>query len=96
MGEAMTGSEHWLLKRLDPDAIQQIYDWEEGTSASPNATTQLINGLLFDQSKLVRTSTLILAAFNILAAFLIASSILYDCYWASKKCSNGFRYECRR
>jgi hypothetical protein len=34
---------------------------------------------------------MILGAFNILAAFVTALSILYDCYWASKRANGGFK-----
>jgi hypothetical protein len=54
-----------------------------------NSTVALIESLVFAESKSVRTSTVILAAFNILAALTTAFSILYDCYWASKMCSPG-------
>lgn len=56
-----------------------------------NATFNLISNLVFAESKSVRTSTIILAAFNVLAAFATASSILYDCYWASKRCNPKFK-----
>lgn len=52
---------------------------------------EIISNLVFAQSKSVRTSTIILAAFNVLAAFATASSILYDCYWASKRCNPRFK-----
>jgi hypothetical protein len=56
-----------------------------------NATLNLISNLVFAESKSVRTSTIILAAFNVLAAFTTAGSILYDCYWASKRCNPKFK-----
>lgn len=51
----------------------------------------IIENLVFAESKSVRTSTVILAAFNILASFATAASILYDCYWASKRSSPKFK-----
>jgi hypothetical protein len=78
-----------LWGRGNADKMQDVYDMEEGTPWSANATDALIDNLKFEQSKTVRTSTMILAAFNILAAFLTASSILYDCYWASKRVNGG-------
>jgi hypothetical protein len=71
--------------------MQLIYQMEEGPPQGPNATQALINSLVFSQSKSVRTSTMILGAFNILAAFVTASSILYDCYWASKRANGGYK-----
>jgi hypothetical protein len=56
-----------------------------------NATLELINSLVFAESKSVRTSTIILAVFNILASAATAGSILYDCYWASKRCNPKFK-----
>lgn len=61
------------------------------TGAANNATLNLISNLVFAESKSVRTSTIILAAFNVLAAFATAASILYDCYWASKRCNPKFK-----
>ncbi|EKD16350.1 uncharacterized protein L3040_008450 [Drepanopeziza brunnea f. sp. 'multigermtubi'] len=57
------------------------------TGSSGNSTSNLISNLVFAESKSVRTSTIILATFNVLAALATASSILYDCYCASKRCN---------
>jgi len=62
-----------------------------GHGRNNTATFNLIQNLVFAQSKSVRTSTIILAAFNALAAFATAASILYDCYWSSKRCNPKFR-----
>ena len=62
-----------------------------GNGRNETATFFLIQNLVFAQSKSVRTSTIILAAFNVLAAFATAASILYDCYWSSKRCNPKFR-----
>jgi hypothetical protein len=55
------------------------------------STSELIGALKFAASKSIRTSTIILAAFNVLAAFITAFSILYDCYFASKRCNPKFK-----
>lgn len=55
------------------------------------AAERFIAALVFAESKSVRTSTIILAAFDALAALATASSILYDCYWASKRCNPKFK-----
>lgn len=47
--------------------------------------------LTFQSRKSIRTSTVILAIFNVLAALAITAGILYDCYWASKRSSRNFR-----
>ena len=64
---------------------------ETATNKTSSATLSLIASLVFAESKSVRTSTIILAAFNVLAAFTTAASILYDCYWASKRCNPKFK-----
>lgn len=61
------------------------------TDSASNATGLLIKKLVFAESKSVRTSTIILAVFNVLAALATASSILYDCYIASKRCNPKFK-----
>ncbi|KAL2067647.1 hypothetical protein VTL71DRAFT_15743 [Oculimacula yallundae] len=61
------------------------------TGPGGNSTFNLISNLVFAESKSVRTSTIILATFNVLAAFATACSILYDCYWASKRCNPKFK-----
>ncbi|CAL3966188.1 unnamed protein product [Diplocarpon coronariae] len=61
------------------------------TGAAGNSTSNLISNLVFAESKSVRTSTIILATFNILAAFATACRILYDCHRASRRCSKSFR-----
>ncbi|PBP21103.1 hypothetical protein BUE80_DR008048 [Diplocarpon rosae] len=61
-----------------------------GLGAEGNSTSNLISNLVFAESKSVRTSTIILATFNMLAAIATASRILYDC-WASKRCNPNSR-----
>ena len=87
----MANLEQSIWGRGDTDKMQQIYQLEEGPPQGPNATQALINSLIFSQSKSIRTSTMILGAFNILAAFVTASSILYDCYCASKRANGGYK-----
>lgn len=83
------GLGHSLWGRSNADKMQDIFEMEEGVPWSTNSTQALIHSLVFDQSKTVRTSTMILASFNILAAFLTAWSILYDCYCTSKRSNGG-------
>lgn len=61
------------------------------SSGNLTAVQTFITSLVFAESKSVRTSTIILAAFNVLASFTTACSILYDCYWASKRCAPKFK-----
>ncbi|THV46545.1 hypothetical protein BGAL_0377g00020 [Botrytis galanthina] len=81
-------------------ARAELYDGSEPAStflkdvqSSGNNTVAegIIENLVFAESKSVRTSTIILAAFNVLASFATAASILYDCYWASKRCNPKFK-----
>jgi hypothetical protein len=83
--------EHSLWERGNPDEMQMIYQLEEGPPQGPNVTQALISTLIFSESRSIRTSTMILGTFNILAAFVTASSILYDCYWASKRVNGGYK-----
>jgi len=64
---------------------------EANRTISPDATKAIIDKLVFQDSESVRTSTIILAAFNILAALATAISILYDCYWSSKRCAPKYK-----
>jgi hypothetical protein len=64
---------------------------EANRTTSRGATKQIIDMLVFQDSKSVRTSTIILAAFNILAALATAISILYDCYWSLKRCAPKYK-----
>lgn len=81
-------------------ARAELYNGSESAStflkdvqSSGNNTVAegIIENLVFAESKSVRTSTIILAAFNVLASFATAASILYDCYWASKRCNPKFK-----
>ncbi len=87
----MGGLEHSLWGRGNADKMQLVYQLEEGPPQGLNTTQALIASFDFAQSKTVRTSTMILGAFNILVAFLTASSILYDCYWASRRANGGYK-----
>jgi hypothetical protein len=61
-----------------------------GTEGS-RSHESLLASLTFQSRKSIRTSTVILATFNVLAALATAAGILYDCYWASKRSSRNFR-----
>lgn len=79
--------------KMNSTAINPTYQSATAnkTGTMNSATSKLISSLVFAESKSVRTSTIILAAFNVLAAFATAASILYDCYWASKRCNPKFK-----
>ena len=59
-----------------------------GAGSDQTEAQRLISSLVFENSKSIRTSTIILASFNGLAAFATAFSILYDCYCTSKRYGN--------
>ncbi|KAI2473869.1 hypothetical protein F4781DRAFT_6493 [Annulohypoxylon bovei var. microspora] len=52
---------------------------------SDNSTFGVINEFKFLAAKSIRTSTIILAAFNTISAFATAAGIYYDCYVATKR-----------
>ena len=59
--------------------------------AGTNSTTQIIKELQFAAAKSIRTSTIILAAFNAVAAFATACGILYDAYATRKRNARRYR-----
>lgn len=79
------------MATLDLSGYQSDLTESSTNSNFGNGTAAIIASLVFAESKSVRTSTIILSAFNICAAFTTASSILWDCYWASRQCSPGFK-----
>jgi hypothetical protein len=85
-------SARYLLARAI-DNIESSADIYKATQAAENNKlgASFIENLVFAESKSVRTSTVILASFNVLAAFATAASILYDCYWTSKRCNPKFK-----
>ena len=64
---------------------------EANRTISSSATKAIIDKLIFQDSESVRTSTIILASFNILAALVTAISILYDAYWSPKRCAPKYK-----
>ncbi|KAI9746385.1 MAG: hypothetical protein M1818_000098 [Claussenomyces sp. TS43310] len=70
--------------------LLEVRDWENethifGNGTSSNATQALIASLQFTQSKSIRTSIIVLASFNVLAACATVFNIVYDWYWSSKR-----------
>lgn len=66
------------------DTGATYYQLATDPNATATTTAAITNALKFAQSKSVRTSTIILAAFNSLAAFTTAAGIIYGC-WQYKK-----------
>jgi hypothetical protein len=85
----MASTARMIMTRGLNSATGVVQAQTNGTSN--NETLALISSLVFAESKSVRTSTIILAAFNVLAASTTVASILYDCYWASKRCNPKFK-----
>jgi len=50
------------------------------------------NDLKFSAAKSIRTSAIILASFNIIAAFATALGILFDSYFRKKRNDSSFRF----
>jgi hypothetical protein len=85
----MEGMEYWLERRANDDIMSDLYRAQ--LNRDKNATQRFIQNLVLGQSKSVRTSTIILATFNIIAAFATATSILYDCYCAHKRSGRSLK-----
>jgi hypothetical protein len=78
----------YMVARGNKNSSGNDGDYDGGNNGGNNAATQhLINSLMFAKNKSIRTSTIILAVFNILASAATAASIIYDCYYASKRCN---------
>lgn len=92
----MAAAARYLMMRglnvTDGTTPLPVYQTQSNSTDNDTASTlALIQNLRFAQSKTIRTSTIILATFNVLAALATASSILYDCYWASKRSNPKFK-----
>jgi hypothetical protein len=72
-------------------AFEAAVNGSSNSTAQESAGAELIANFAFQDSKSIRTSTIILASFNVLAALATAGRILYDCYWASKRSSRSFK-----
>ncbi|KAF6836278.1 hypothetical protein CPLU01_03776 [Colletotrichum plurivorum] len=60
--------------------------------AQNNSTSALINQFRFQAAKSIRTSTIILAVFNVIAAFATAIGILWDSYGSAKRNNPKFGF----
>ncbi|KAI1761312.1 hypothetical protein GGR53DRAFT_36581 [Hypoxylon sp. FL1150] len=69
-----------------------LSDYSHGFSqaaSSSNSTFGVINQFKFLAAKSIRTSTIVLVAFNTVSAFATAAGIYYDCYAAAKRSNPG-------
>ncbi|KFY24571.1 hypothetical protein V493_05155 [Pseudogymnoascus sp. VKM F-4281 (FW-2241)] len=78
----------WLERRASDAIAIEIWQAQMGVGSDQTESQRLISSLVFENSKSIRTSTIILASFNGVAAFATAFSILYDCYCTSKRYGN--------
>ncbi|KAM7198101.1 hypothetical protein V8F20_006346 [Naviculisporaceae sp. PSN 640] len=94
----LDGGVGWLESRGD-------VSWTPGTnntgggagnglfqSAQNSTTRMIINEFRFAAAKSIRTSTIILATFNVVAAFATAVGILFDTYCRKKRNDRNFRF----
>jgi len=88
----------WLESRDDTGVVTQnaFNRTRNGLfqSATNQTTTQqqFFNELRFAAAKSIRTSTIILASFNIIAAFATAVGILCDSYFREKRNNKEYRF----
>ncbi|KAK4038766.1 hypothetical protein C8A01DRAFT_17179 [Parachaetomium inaequale] len=67
--------------------------FQTATNQTTSPTRQMFfNDLAFSASKSIRTSAIILASFNIIAAFATAMGILCDSYFRKKRNDRNFRF----
>lgn len=59
--------------------------WFNSTGGGRNFTSAAINNFRFQAAKSIRTSTIILSVFNVVAAFATAVGILWDGYATAKR-----------
>lgn len=100
-GQRIGAAATWLMTRAPQYSSSlynsSIYDsstiYEAASSSNTTSTQMLINELKFAVAKSIRTSTIILATFNAIAAFATACGILYDAY--STRTRDQQRYRTR-
>ncbi|KAL7625018.1 hypothetical protein AAE478_004232 [Parahypoxylon ruwenzoriense] len=74
------------------DDWQKNTTWSNGFSQAAynnSSTFSVINQFKFLAARSIRTSTIILAAFNTVSAFATAVGIFYDCYTTAKRSNRG-------
>ena len=91
---ARLGGFEWLESRGDSMASKpKDFLTQAATGSNGNMTNQMIfNQFKFAAAKSVRTSTIILASFNAVAAFATALGILYDAYSREKRNNRSYRF----
>lgn len=89
----------WLQSRDDTGTMPQNNFNRTGTNTFQTArnqtTTQqmFFNELRFAAARSIRTSTIILASFNIIASFATAVGILVDSYFRERRNNRSYRFK---
>ncbi|KAK3378446.1 hypothetical protein B0H63DRAFT_247591 [Podospora didyma] len=99
----LDGGFGWLESRGDtvwrPQSNANVNGTGNGlfqTAANISTTQQMFfNELKFAAAKSIRTSTIILATFNTVAAFATAMGILFDAYYREKRNNKKFKFSRR-
>ncbi|TEA17548.1 hypothetical protein C8034_v012307 [Colletotrichum sidae] len=92
------GGDVWTRAEADDVSTGDGSDSGAGDSsrglfrAQSNSTSALINQFRFQSAKSIRTSTIILAVFNVIAAFATAVGILWDSYGSAKRNNPKFGF----
>ncbi|UQC82722.1 uncharacterized protein CLUP02_08212 [Colletotrichum lupini] len=85
-----------LWTRADDDSVTDgngVADSLRGPfKATNNSTSAIINQFRFQAAKSIRTSTIILAVFNVIAAFATAIGIFWDGYATAKRNNQKFGF----
>ena len=89
----------WMQSRDDTSwAIQGSFitptttNFQTDNNKTTNTQQQFLNELKFSAAKSIRTSTIVLASFNIIAAFATALGILCDSYFRKKRNDKKYRF----
>ncbi|EAA31862.3 hypothetical protein GE21DRAFT_7316 [Neurospora crassa] len=93
---ALDGGGGWLESRVDtrwtPESDSSRAGYSMLQSATNPADSQTFTQFRFAAAKSIRTSTVILASFNTIAAFATAVGILVDTYHREKRENKRFRF----
>ena len=89
-----TDGARWLASRVVTAGSSSVNGTSHFSQAATNSTAQqmIINQFRFAAAKSIRTSTIILATFNAIAAFATAMGILYDSYSRARRNNRRFRF----
>jgi hypothetical protein len=91
----IAGGAGWLESRDDDTDWMAQGGFNNTFQAAGNRTgtrQMFINQLRFSAARSIRTSVIILASFNIVAAFATALGILCDSYFRKKRNDKKFRF----